>query len=95
MLKYCAENDDYIDDLDAIDVFNALVQVTGYDSFALDGLEARFGDDYEHVITQDMLEDAGHITNMQWWYVRDIMLDRCCEFKLDGSDNVFDASVEL
>lgn len=95
MQVYCAEIDDYIDDTNAMAVFDALVQVTGYDSFALDGLEAKFGDDYEHVITREMLEEAGHIANMQWWYVRDIMLDRCCEFKLDGSDNVFDASVEL
>lgn len=86
MLMYCPKSDDYIDDIDGMAVFDALVQVTGYDSFALagnvGGLEARFGDDYEYVVTQEMLEDAGHIANMQWWYVREIMLDRCCEYTL-------------
>ena len=84
MQMYCAEIDDYIDDMDAMAVFDALIEVTGYDSFALakDGLEARFGDDYEHVVTHEMLEDAGQIANMQWWYLRDIMLDRCCEHTL-------------
>ena len=79
------EMDMYPDD-EAFEIFDALVEVTGYDSFALAGdmygLEARFGDDYENVVTQDMLEKAGHIANYQWWYVRDVLLDRLCEHVL-------------
>ena len=96
MQIYCPKSDDYIDDIDAISVFDALVQVTGHDSFALspDRLEAMFGDDFEHCVTQEMMADAGRIAHKQWWYVREIMLERCCEYQLDGG-NVFDASVEL
>ena len=86
MQKYCADIDDYIDDTEAMAVFDALVQVTGYDSFALAGdmygLEARFGDEYEYVVTQDMLEEVGYIANLKWWFARDVMLDRCCEHTL-------------
>ena len=77
--------DMYPDD-EAFEIFDALVQVTGYDSFALGGkgcgLEAYYGDDYENVVTQDMLEEAGKMSNYKWWYVRDVLLDRLCEHTL-------------
>jgi hypothetical protein len=83
-MNYFLTDDELYSDDDAFTIFDALVSVTGYDSFALatHGLDVYYGEDYEHPITRDILEQASTISNFKWWYVRDVLLDRLCDYKL-------------
>lgn len=60
-------------------VFNELVCITGYDSFCQRDMEVFFGDDYEHIVTDQMVKVVSKMTNLQEWAVRNIILDDLCE----------------
>ena len=60
-----------------IKVFNALVVLTDYDSFAQKGMEVYYGDDYEHMVTDLMYDEISDATHLPVWAVRDYALDAC------------------
>jgi len=60
-------------------VFNELYYITGYDSFCQRGMEVFYGDDYEHLVTQQMVAVLSKMTGLQEWKVNNIMLDDLCE----------------
>ena len=60
-----------------IKVFNALVVLTDYDSFAQKDMEVYYGDDYEHMVTDLMYDEISDATHLPVWAVRDYSLDAC------------------
>jgi hypothetical protein len=62
---------------ESLKVFNALVVLTDYDSFAMKGMEVYYGDDYEHIVTDLMYDDISDATDLPVWAVRDYALDAC------------------
>ena len=60
---------------DVHDVFDALIEVTGYDSFAESNLEVYYGDDYEQHVTDAMVTEVSDQTGLAVWYVRNILID--------------------
>ena len=62
---------------ESLKVFNALVVLTDYDSFAMKGMEVCYGDDYEHMVTDLMYEEISDATDLPVWAVRDYALDAC------------------
>ena len=60
---------------DVHDVFDALIEVTGYDSFAESNLEVYYGDDYEQHVTDAMVTEIADQTGLAVWYVRNILID--------------------
>ena len=69
-----------IDEKDALAVWNALVSVTEEDSFMFKNMEAWYGDDFEHKVTDQQIDSIAGMTNLAAWYVRDLILDTCCEY---------------
>ena len=67
------------DEHDVTQVFDAMVTVTDYDSFAEKDMELFFGDDYEQPITEQMLQVVSRMTGLPVWHVRNIMLDDITE----------------
>jgi hypothetical protein len=63
------------DEDDVHDVFDALIKLTDYDSFAEHDLEIYYGDDYEHHVTDQMVEELSGQTGLAVWYVRNILID--------------------
>ena len=63
------------DEKDVHDVFDALIEVTGYDSFAESNLEVYYGDDYEQHVTDAMVTEIADQTGLAVWYVRNILID--------------------
>ena len=63
------------DEKDVHDVFDALIEVTGYDSFAESNLEVYYGDDYEQHVTDAMVTEISDETGLAVWYVRNILID--------------------
>lgn len=63
------------DEDDFYAVWNALVCMTGYDSFAEHDLELYYGCDYEHHVDDGMVQELSEETGLQTWYVRNILLD--------------------
>ena len=63
------------DEKDVHDVFDALIEVTGYDSFAESNLEVYYGDDYEQHVTDAMVTEIADETGLAVWYVRNILID--------------------
>ena len=66
---------------DVHDVFNALVEETGYDSFAERDLEVYYGDDYEQHVTDAMVTEISDQTGLAVWYVRNILIDDIPELR--------------
>jgi len=65
----------------ALTVWTALVSVTDADSFMFKNMEAWYGDDFEHVVSDEQIESISHMTNgLATWYIRDLILDTCCEY---------------
>lgn len=60
---------------DVHNVFDALIEVTGYDSFAESNLEVYYGDDYEQHVTDAMVTEIADQTGLAVWYVRNILID--------------------
>jgi len=56
-------------------VMDALVELTGYDSFAESNLEIYYGDDYEQHVTDEMVTELSDQTGLAVWYVRNILID--------------------
>jgi len=67
-----------------IKVFNALVVLTDYDSFAQKGMEVYYGDDYEHSVTDLMYDEISDATHLPVWAVRDYALDACEVMHMHG-----------
>jgi len=65
-------------------VFNALVVLTDYDSFAQKGMEVYYGDDYEHMVTDLMYDEISDATHLPVWAVRDYALDACEVLHMHG-----------
>lgn len=65
-------------------VFNALVVLTDYDSFAQRGMEVYYGDDYEYMVTDLMYDEISDATGLQVWAVRDYALAGCEVMKKQG-----------
>ena len=70
-----------IDEKDALEVWTALVCVTEADSFMFKNMEAWHGDDFEHKVTDEQIDSIARMTNLVAWYVRDLILDTCCEYQ--------------
>ena len=67
-----------------IKVFNALVVLTDYDSFAQKDIEVYYGDDYEHMVTDLMYDEISDATHLPVWAVRDYALDACEVMHMHG-----------
>ena len=63
------------DEDDVFAVLDALIEMTGYDSFAERDLEVYYGDDYERHVDDGMVQELSDETGLQVWYVRNILLD--------------------
>ena len=63
------------DEDDCYAVFDALVEETGYDSFAERDLEVYYGCDYEHHVHDSLVSLLSDKTGLAVWYVRNILLD--------------------
>ena len=63
------------DEDDVHDVFDALIKVTDYDSFAEKDLEVYYGDDYERHVDDAMVAELSDETGLAVWYVRNILID--------------------
>ena len=44
-------------------------------------MEAWHGDDFEHKVTDEQIDSIARMTNLVAWYVRDLILDTCCEYQ--------------
>ena len=69
---------------ESLKVFNALVVLTDYDSFAQKGMEVYYGDDYEHMVTDLMYDEISDATHLPVWAVRDYALDACEVMHMHG-----------
>lgn len=70
-----------INEADALTVWTALVCLTEHDSFMFKNMEAWYGDDFEHKVTDEQIESISKMTNgLATWYVRELILDTCCEY---------------
>lgn len=69
---------------ESLKVFNALVVLTDYDSFAQKGMEVYYGDDYEHKVTDLMYDEISDATDLPVWAVRDYALDACEVMHMHG-----------
>ena len=67
-----------------IKVFNALVVLTDYDSFAQKDMEVYYGDDYERMVTDLMYDEISDATHLPVWAVRDYALDACEVMHMHG-----------
>jgi hypothetical protein len=43
-------------------------------------MEAWYGDDFEDKVTDQQIDSIADMTNLVAWYVRDLILDTCCEY---------------
>ena len=73
-------NERMINEKDALEVWTALVCVTEADSFMFKNMEAWHGDDFEDKVTDQQIDSIAGMTNLAAWYVRDLILDTCCEY---------------
>lgn len=60
---------------DVHNVFDALVELTGYDSFAERDLEVYYGCDYEHHVHDGIVNEIADWLGLKVWYVRNILID--------------------
>jgi hypothetical protein len=63
------------DEDDVHNVFDALVELTGYDSFAESNLEVYYGCDYEHHVHDGIVNEIADWLGLKVWYVRNILID--------------------
>ena len=63
------------DEHDVMCVFDALVELTGYDSFAERDLEVYYGCDYEHHVHDGLVNEIADWLGLKVWYVRNILID--------------------
>ena len=63
------------DEDDVHDVFDALIEATGYDSFAERDLEVYYGCDYEHHVHDGLVNEIADWLGLKVWYVRNILID--------------------
>ena len=73
------------DEHDVSCVFDALVELTGHDSFAERDLEVYYGDDYERHVNDGLVNEISDWVGLQVWYVRNILLDDIPEVRAIGS----------
>ena len=60
---------------DVLCVMDALVELTGYDSFAERDLEIYYGCDYEHHVHDGIVNEIADWLGLKVWYVRNILID--------------------
>ena len=77
---------------EALGVFNRLVEVTGFDSFAIgdDFQTLAFGDDYEQEVTNQMWDEIGRKEKLHSEFVQWIGVNYCHEDG-DNIDNLLEA----
>jgi hypothetical protein len=63
------------DEHDVTCVMDALVELTGYDSFAERDLEIYYGCDYEHHVHDGIVNEIADWLGLKVWYVRNILID--------------------
>lgn len=63
------------DEHDVTCVMDALVELTGYDSFAERDLEIYYGCDYEHHVHDSIVNEIADWLGLKVWYVRNILID--------------------
>ena len=70
-----------INEADGLAVWTALVCLTEHDSFMFKNMEAWYGDDFENKVTDEQIESISNMTDgLATWYVRELILDTCCEY---------------